>query len=579
MNELKKKFETTKLAGKLIRRIALICLVGLIVSFGLSYALFWPQLRDEAHSSTETANRYITQSINETFIGLAGFADYITASQPLSESLDAFYAEPSENARLQVKYALTQLLAASPNVRAIALQGIDSGGYFQAGLLGGEDRSLMQSEWFSEHLTEGYGHAWSTFYVSDVEQPENTLLRISRRLIREHEYAIAIFYDATGLMENIDALAQSAYTGYLLAAQEDGSPEVFFAQGKLGNAEALLAGFGSDGPYSTRDVKGHYFMTTIPASEWIFAGFIDNATFNKPLVPFVWLLFISFVILGLLILLLFIPSINQLLSPLGELERTMKNVSTSGPDYYSEVETDDEIGNLSDVFNDMLDELRINAEHQLDQQEREQRLTYNLMVSQINSHFFYNTLNVVSSLAREGRTEDVARANNALITIFQDCLRPQSAAVGDTVTQEKSIVECYWVIEALDPANEGELLWDIPDELMDKRIPKNIIQPLVENALFHGLDDPMTAKKTGWIRVALRQEDRMLVLTVTNNGTPIPEETLERLNTSGVQESGGRHIGLANIRRRLEMIYGDRAGLYISSGDETTVTIRMPDEL
>lgn len=578
MNKLREILKPTKLARKLIKRIALVCLFALLVSLGLSCAVLWPQLRDEAHRKTEAANGYIMQSINETFIGLAGFADYVESSQSLSESLAVYYAEPSEQNRLLVKSTLTALLAASPNVRAIVLQGVD-GGFFQAGLMGSQDRELLQSRWFFEGLAGEYGQAWSTFYVSAVEQPENTLLCISRRMIREHEYALAIFYDATGLMQNIDTLAQSAYTGYLLAKTDNRLTDVFYEYGEQGNAAGLVSDHSADASYSARDAKGHYFMITIPASEWIFAGFIDNATFNEPLVPFVWLLFISFVILGLLILLLFIPTVNQLLSPLSELERTMRNVSTSGPDYYSEVESDDEIGNLSDVFNDMLDEIRINAEYQLDQQEREQHLTYNLMVSQINSHFFYNTLNVISSLSRQGRNEDIIRANSALITIFQDCLRPQSATVGDTVMQEKSIVECYWVIESLDPSNKGELLWDIPDELAQKRIPKNIIQPLVENALFHGLDNARTATKAGWILVAIRMDGAEIVLTVTNNGTPIPPEILLRLNEPDARQDSGRHIGLANIRRRLNMLYGDKASLTITSDAETVVTIRMPDVL
>ena len=102
----------------------------------------------------------------------------------------------------------------------------------------------------------------------------------------------------------------------------------------------------------------------------------------------------------------------------------MKNVSANGPDCYSPVQTDDEIGELSDVFNDMLDELRIQHEQSLEQQSREQLLTYNLMVSQINSHFFYNTLSVINSLARLGRNEDVIRTilDNACVREGADVL-------------------------------------------------------------------------------------------------------------------------------------------------------------
>ena len=135
------------------------------------------------------------------------------------------------------------------------------------------------------------------------------------------------------------------------------------------------------------------------------------------------------------------------------------------------------------------------------------------------------------------------------------------------------------MIEALDPANEAALSWDIPEDLMEKLIPKNIIQPLVENALFHGLDNAETGRKSGWIKVSMMQDGDELVLSVSNNGTPIEPDLLAKLDAGEEWSSGGSHIGLANIRRRLEMIYGDDACLTIVSGDVTKVTIRMPDRL
>ncbi len=578
MNELLKRFTPTRIGRKLIGRIALVAAISLVLSFGLSYALFWPQLRDEAHDKAASASRVIMLSLNETLENLDGYVEYMTSSELLSDRLAACSSQPTVEAFLAVEDTLRDLKSISANMRAVAL--IDwEGGYYQAGLLGEQDRQLMQSTWVTESASEGPEHSWSSFYVSYVEKPENTICRISACTIGGQTCTLGIFYNADVLMENIDSLASTTYTGYLLTDRYGGrAGPPFYESGDVGNASDIFDAYSGQDLYSAKDAKGHYFITTIPVSGWVLVGFIDRATFNASLTPFIWLLFLICLALGLLIVVLLIPSVNRVLSPLGELKATMKTVSADGPNYYSPVQTDDEIGELSDVFNDMLDELRIQHEQSLEQQEREQRLTYNLTVSQINSHFFYNTLSVINSLSRLGRNEDVIRANTALTTIFQDCMHSQDT-VGDTVVQEKSIVECYWIIESLDPSNEAELRWDIPDDLLEKHIPKNIIQPLVENALFHGLDDVDTGRKTGWIQVSMREEPDHLRLTVSNNGAPIRTDMLARLNEGEPLPDGSPHIGLANIRRRLNLIYGDDASLTITSREVTTVTIRMPDTL
>ena len=579
MNKLLQQFTPTRLGRKLIGRIALVTAISLVLSFGLSYALFWPQLRDDAHEQADSASRVITLAINETLEDLDGYVDYMTSSELLSDRLEICNDQPTMENFLAVENTLRNLKSISANMRAVAL--IDwERGYYQAGLLGEQDRQLLRSTWVTDNASASPARSWSSLYVSEVEKPENTICRISVCVIAGHPCTLGIFYDANTLMEQIESLAKTTYTGYLLTDRSGGlQGPSFYKSGDVGNAEAVAAAYGGQEPYSTKDSKGHYFITTIPVSGWRLVGFIDRTTFNASLTPFIWLLFLICLVLGLLIVILFIPSVNRILSPLGELKAAMENVSVRGGDYYSSVQTDDEIGELSDVFNDMLDELRVQNELALEQQSREQLLTYNLMVSQINSHFFYNTLSVINSLSRQGRTDDVIRANTALTTIFQDCLRSQSAAVGDTVAQEKSIVECYWVIESLEPTNEAKLCWSIPEELLNKRIPKNIIQPLVENALFHGLDDVETGRKTGWIDVSLCEENSSLYLAVSNNGSPIAADTLARLNADEPLPDTSSHIGLANIRRRLRMIYGDDATLTITSDDITTVSIRMPDIL
>lgn len=361
MSKIKTFFRPTKIAAKLIRRIARITLASLLISFGLSYALFWPQLRDEAHDEAVSASRYIMLSIDETVKNLDGYADYMSSSAALGDALSAYHAAPDAAGKAAVTETLAALRSISPNIRAVVLTGEDWLS-FQSGQLGTQDTELLYSSWFADCMNDTMGHNWSSLYVSDVGTPVDTLVRLSACELHGKRYVLSIFYDAGTLMDRIDALAASSYTGYLLTDSHNGvAGRPFYSVGETGNASAIAARYHSEPAYSARDEKGHYFLITIPTNEWRLVGFIDKATFNSSLTPFISLLFLICLALGILIVLAFVPAANRILAPLGQLKQTMENVSGSTPDFYSSVQTDDEIGELSDVFNDMLDEMRISA--------------------------------------------------------------------------------------------------------------------------------------------------------------------------------------------------------------------------
>ena len=122
------------------------------------------------------------------------------------------------------------------------------------------------------------------------------------------------------------------------------------------------------------------------------------------------------------------------------------------------------------------------------------------------------------------------------------------------------MVKQYWIIENMRYENEVELIWDVPETLYKENIPKNLIQPIVENCLFHGLVDEETGVMIGTITVLMRKTDNYLQLRISDNGCGFPPELLLFLNNPGEftekLNERGKHIGLANIRQRLHYIYG-----------------------
>ena len=141
------------------------------------------------------------------------------------------------------------------------------------------------------------------------------------------------------------------------------------------------------------------------------------------------------------------------------------------------------------------------------------------------------------------------------------------------------IVNQYVVIQQCRFDSDFTVDWCIKDSLMEIQIPKNIIQPLVENAMLHGLIDEEDGRIHGTIRITAEQNGNDLCLSVLDSGRGIEPELLKELNRGFVAANlPGKHIGLKNIRERLVYLYGNRECMHIDStlGKGTCVKINIP---
>ena len=224
----------------------------------------------------------------------------------------------------------------------------------------------------------------------------------------------------------------------------------------------------------------------------------------------------------------------------------------------------------------MLDDLRRSIDLIAEKERTEQQIRFSLLVSQIDPHFICNTINSINYLARKNRCEDVVTVNTALMAILRDRLRVNDIEITDTVAKETEVVEQYLKIQRFMYGGDLRVVWDVAPELREEQIPKNMIQPLVENALFHGLIDQESGMLDGELRIALQRADGGLLLTVRDNGVGIEPEKLEELlrRTRRPDERGSK-IGLSNIRSRLYYLYGTADCLKIESapGQGTTISI------
>jgi len=245
----------------------------------------------------------------------------------------------------------------------------------------------------------------------------------------------------------------------------------------------------------------------------------------------------------------------------------------------------DEVGMLTARFNSMAEKINdlfhsVYREKMLKQKAeyRTLQFEYKALQAQMNPHFLYNTLESIYSLAKIKGEEEIGE----MVYLLGKLLRESIGRKGDTVPLEEELgfIRDYLSIHQIMYGDRIRLVYELDDRLTDCRVPKFLLQPLVENAIVHGIEE-----KPGQavIRVACREEDGDLLLEVADNGVGMDAETVDRLLRPERYRSGDRknkhtNVGIISVRKRIGILYGDRYGLSIASvpGEGTTVRVRLP---
>ena len=202
-------------------------------------------------------------------------------------------------------------------------------------------------------------------------------------------------------------------------------------------------------------------------------------------------------------------------------------------------------------------------------------LEYKKLQSQINPHFIYNTLNSIKWMATVQGSEGIAEMTTALAKLLKSLSKGTSITV--PIREELSLLRDYCTIQSY--RYGGTIGVDIRVDdpaIEDFGIVRFTLQPLVENAIFHGIEP----KGSGHIDVHLFFEDDLIRIDVIDDGVGMSPEKAEAILKNGSESKSEffRELGVYNVNRRLQFEYGDRAGIAINSteGAGTTMTVRIP---
>ena len=261
--------------------------------------------------------------------------------------------------------------------------------------------------------------------------------------------------------------------------------------------------------------------------------------------------------------------------PLGNLVNAMNQVKEGNLSLNIIDNSYDEIGEATRNFNLMLDNIKKLMESVKKEETQKRNAELKALQSQINPHFLSNTLNTVKWLADIQNAENIKSLTSSLIDLLHLSMSNRDDYI--TIEQELEYLKSYINIQEYRYFNKFTVDFEIEEDILEKKILRFLLQPVVENALIHGIE-PMDGQ--GLIVVKGYREENNLIITITDNGVGICEEKLNQiLNQKGnMSSSRFNGMGIANVNERIKMSFGEDYGLKIQSipGLYTSVEIILP---
>ena len=260
---------------------------------------------------------------------------------------------------------------------------------------------------------------------------------------------------------------------------------------------------------------------------------------------------------------------RSIAKPVSQLDKAMEKVKAGDLSIRVRSTRNDELGRLTESFNRMVIDLNSYLEERVQKQKDLNETTLRLYQTQLNPHFLYNTLDTIKWNARIRQIPEIAVLAENLAVILRKSI---SSKPFIPLKEELDTIDSYIRIQKI--RFSGRFLYEteIPDQLEECMIPKMILQPLVENAIIHGLD----GCDNGYICIYAAQKDGVLSISVTDDGCGMSADMVDWINSPAPAKRDG-HLGLYNVIQILKIYYGETYGMHAQvEEDGTTVTLRLP---
>lgn len=395
---------------------------------------------------------------------------------------------------------------------------------------------------------------------------------------------ITFLYDDQGLKERLDVIADNN-NGFL--GLYDSKNDVLICRDNIDKEAYLQALADQDlsdaqgGITFTVDGIGKMLLCSneVMNDGWYFLSAVSNDDIYE-MHSLLVLMILSFAVIAIL-LILSITVLNHTIitGPIAHIMDAVKKIQNEDYDISLDIHTGDEIEILADNLNIMarrIDEL-VNQNLKANLAYKEMQITQ--LQHQIKPHFLYNTLECINALSQLGRTEDVRIITSAFAKLMKNRM---SDANFTTVKEEQACVDAFLQIYQTMQAGQLNYSITVDPQCEGLRIPRMIVQPLVENAVLHGI---VPSARLGTCTVEVYRENEHLCIQVSDDGVGLSRETLESVNRyiegkANEDDKKNLGIGTRNVVDRIRYVYGASGSISVLSDAEwgTSITLMLPIE-
>ncbi|MCZ8523900.1 MULTISPECIES: cache domain-containing sensor histidine kinase [Paenibacillus] len=555
-------------------------LIPVLIGGYLSYQKSARMIEEQVNHVATLTIKQVRDNLDFVFKRLDDTSMRLFSSRTIQEALQAEASEPFELYKKndEAKQFLYQLIMNMPEIMDIYILDVNR----QNSVISSSIQSLTDpwtSEWYrrvvaADGMTVWFGLS-NTSYLKGIDMgiPVFGLGRAIKEVDTGRIIGV-MFIEVRGKMltDTLDEL-RFGRTGYTFLVDE-GNRFVY-------HGDASLYGQPSDLrlPSQTEvlEVKGREQMV-IPAvlgNGWKVTGIVPLEELVAGTVEIrdltVWIALGS----GLTALIMGYYVAQRIGRPLVHLSQLMHRGEAGDLTVRSPIQGKNEIGRLSRSFNKMIARIQQLIERIAEEESEKKKAEIRALRYQINPHFLYNTLNTIRWMAKLQRTDDVESTISTLVHILEASLERTGPIV--TLGDELQLLEKYMVIQQYRYNNGITLSVQCPPELSGLTMPRMLLQPVVENAIFHGIaprDD------RGAVGITVYRDGGDAVVVIEDDGVGIPAEKLPYLlgGAVGSRTGGMTRIGLSHVHQTLQLYYGKKYGVQVESreGCGTRVHLTFP---
>ncbi|WP_168928813.1 sensor histidine kinase [Paenibacillus dokdonensis] len=567
--------------------LLVLCLPTALISI-MSYRIS-VQLLEEKVSDSFLANlTFIGDNIEKELEQWEQISKYINANPVIrnvlmrsySNDLDFYYDMKKVDEQLETYSINTNIFAYVSSMVIVGNNGRN--------LLYGEDANsldigrIKQQEWFSEVNRMNGRVMWLGIHknIANYRVQNESVIALGRAIKGEKNNQIIgtlylTFRESyfTGLLKNIELTE-----GGRLYIVDNRDHVVFDSEMKL-----LNEAFPGMNPTKDDRPKG-YFLTKGPDGKQMLMAHVSISKYDWKVVesvPYASLtngtndifgntMAIFLISFGVTSVIWYFVS-SHIVRPIRKLTNSMKKVQEGDLSVRVDIERLDEVGMMNKHFNFMIMRIQELFHSNLEEQEKKKNAEYRALQSQINPHFLYNTLNTIRWMAIIQKSDNIREVVEVLGRLLKNTMKHEGPFV--SVEEELANLRDYVYIQKLRYSHKFDVRYEVQPEVLPLPCVKFILQPLIENAIFHGIEPK--EEGGGIITVSIRRAGDHIVIKVRDNGVGIPKETLNELDRRMAVPRKNGGIGMFNVMERLKLTYGKESSFRIRSEENEFTEIEM----